>query len=312
MVVPSANLQDYDWGEPLSRAGRGIMENILYIQDFPLGKDVTPDDDTEDDEDDGSFLAELTFVAKALGLPATILRQLEKYDYGLARGVRLVSSIGQPLHGDDIAHTGLGRLQSAVRSLDLTLGDATVDYLTSSIGYTSPQFVHNLLRACLGRDFATISGKATEKAKAAEDDRKALRIIFPSDSTVRESVIGYEGGGTNWFRRVHFTRDNFPRACLYDYISRRPEVLSHCKTIVVRSREDPKLGYAYLGSANCSVAAWSTGPVNKKGIQTLDCTNYECGVLVPLSMVEHVLPYEQKVWRRNAAPWYTDEPHSTT
>lgn len=307
-MVPSANLISSDWGEPVTADFRGDIENIIYVQDFPLQKPVTADDDTDDESPSGGddFLQELVHIARAMEFPTPLVKRLHDYCYDAAHGVRLVNSIGHNVYRDDAKHSGMGRLSIAARSLGLSLGDASVDYMTSSLGNLDRKFLHNLLRACRGEET-----EVKPKITTAESDREqqSLRIIFPSLQTVERSVRGVHSGDTNRLKRAHYEGANFPSSRLFDYVGKRAGILSHCKIIVVRSRSDASIGYAYVGSANCSSSAWSSGLSQSKQDKepSIFCRSYEVGVLVPLHMIQGRLPYRDDVWRKNEEPWFADE-----
>ncbi|KAK9474008.1 tyrosyl-DNA phosphodiesterase-domain-containing protein [Dipodascopsis tothii] len=310
VAVPSANLTDYDWGE----AG-GVLENMVYIHDFPRLPQARPqpahmgrynfgkydvDSDIESnatDHDTGSvlppFQRELLYFIKRQGMPADVVRAvLEDYDFSQTADVRFVHSVG----GDSkractIDRTGFPGLASAIHSLGLGGADARVDFLISSLGNISPEFLRTMYRAACGN--AIVNGRSIlpRQGRAISDSladiERRFRVYFPTHDTVAASKPGPMGAGTVCFQVNYWQNPNFPRAILRDGRSVRPGCLMHNKVMFVRP-DDIKdtddrswLGYAYVGSANMSESAWGKLVNNRKTkTQKLMLRNWECGVLI--------------------------------
>lgn len=81
VVIPSANLTPYDWGET------GIMENVCFLIDLPrlptgqAATELTP------------FAEELLFFADALGLDQGTLNSLKKFDFSRTVQMAFVHSM---------------------------------------------------------------------------------------------------------------------------------------------------------------------------------------------------------------------------
>lgn len=117
-----------------------------------------------------------------------------------------------------------------------------------------------------------------------------IKIVYPSKSTVQNSVAGEPGGGTLFCRRNQWKATKFPRQLFHDSRSRAGDVLMHTKVrpILLKSRIllskliyvqmiiaavsseedhveeiDPDIeivetssGWAYIGSHNFTPSAW--------------------------------------------------------
>ncbi|CCG80764.1 Tyrosyl-DNA phosphodiesterase domain protein [Taphrina deformans PYCC 5710] len=297
-VTPSANLMPYDWGET------GTMENVMYVQDFPLKKLITGSDDTEDESESDSvktptFLADLTCFLRRSKYPGQIIADLEKYSFERATHVRFVASVGGENYAPhDIHKSGLPRLASAVQSLGWSLPAVEVEYITASIGALNKSFVSSFMRACQGQP-------PFDKDQAERHDSlvRKLRIYFPT----RETVLGSRAGhaGTICFQSDYYGRPEFPRGSLMSHIPVRPGLLSHCKMILCRDVTDVTRGWAYVGSANFSASAWGDRIVRDRATKKdrMNCRNWECGVVVPMSLVRKVIPVQHTA-SKNTDPWY--------
>lgn len=100
LVISSANLVAYDWN---------ILENIVYIQDFPkLSNPCTIP---------GRFQVDLCKVLESLRVPESIIRILGNYDFSLANGHLIFSRPGvfkKDAEPESYSSTGLLSLYRAV------------------------------------------------------------------------------------------------------------------------------------------------------------------------------------------------------
>lgn len=80
IVIPSANLTSYDWGET------GIMENVCFLIDLgrlPSGQKTRLTD----------FASELIYFANAMGLDETIVNSLHNFDFSRTSHLAFVHSM---------------------------------------------------------------------------------------------------------------------------------------------------------------------------------------------------------------------------
>ncbi|KAK6349749.1 hypothetical protein TWF696_006027 [Orbilia brochopaga] len=315
VVVPTANMTPYDWGEALGTGrSEGVMENSVFIIDFPeLPKtSATPDSNPSHTH----FSRQLLHFCKAKGLPADIIEKLDKvYDFSRSKPLGFVYSIGGSHHGTEALKNGVCGLATAVRDLGLkTKKPMEVDYVTSSIGSLNKEFLLRMFRALHGDDGkisvqgipkkyssrqlaepAAAADESTESESEEEDQsdnklwqdiRSSVRVYFPSRRTVAASKGGIQNGGTICFQRKWFNSSTFPQSLLHDCQSVRRGMLMHNKMIFVRfSRPRRKvLAWAYIGSANLSESAWGKLVWDRTQKEfKMSNRNWECGVIVPVS-----------------------------
>ncbi|KAK6541701.1 hypothetical protein TWF694_007494 [Orbilia ellipsospora] len=312
VVVPTANLTPYDWGEAIGRGNReGVMENMVFIIDFPeLPKTSTTGPSNPSHT---PFSRELLHFCKAKGLPADIIEKVDKvYDFTRSQNLGFVYSIGGSHLGDDAFRNGVCGLAKAVKDLRLkTQKRVEVDYVTSSVGSLNKEFLLRMYRAIHGdngkksvqgipkkyshlqqtkpEDESTASETEEEYGsddKAWKEVKDSMRIYFPSRSTVASSKGGIENGGTICFQQKWFNTPSFPTSLLHDCQSKRRGMLMHNKIIYVRYTK-PKakaLGWAYVGSANLSESAWGKLIWDRSQKQfKMSNRNWECGVLMPVA-----------------------------
>lgn len=286
IVIPSANLTRADWGVG------GVMENILFVVDLPL-KTLGREQKTY------PFGRKLKIQLSAMGVPESVLRKLERFDFAATRYVDFVysrsgsnvldSGAGTVTQGtmstkslgvgeffqrkgkasqsgkgnidgveqsegarpdpDDPARTGLLSLQDAVISLglDVPVTDLDnlpqVDFITSSLGNLTSQFVRQLYLAICGQlDPAktTVASKRPNKntnTKSADTDAaldemitRNLKIYFPTSETVHRSKGGPSAGGTICFQSKWWDSSELIRKCLHDCVGvRKDGILMHSK-----------------------------------------------------------------------------------
>ncbi|TPX24721.1 hypothetical protein DIZ76_010156 [Coccidioides immitis] len=294
LVVPSANLVPYDWGEQ-----GGIIENLLFLIDLPrkiLGsqeKTSTP------------FFDELVYFLKASALHEKIIAKLSEFDFGKTAGFAFVHTIGGSHTGSYWGKTGVCGLGKAVTMLGLqTPQPLKLDYITSSLGSLNDQFMRSMYLAAQGdnglkeltlRTSKTFPsdkwGVTVKKADGAEWKDRFL-IYFPSLKTVQGSRARPSGAGTICFQSKWYNRAEFPRHTLRDSLSRRHGILMHSKTIFVRPDNGKIIGdanttayqgWTYVGSANLSESAWGRLVIDRSTTKPkLNCRNWECGVIIPI------------------------------
>lgn len=240
IVVPTANLVPYDWGE------NGVMENMVFLIDLPRltdGQQVLPQDTT-------FFGRELIHFVRAMGLQEDVIRSVHNFDFSATDGLAFVHTIGGA-HGGDAeswrrtGYCGLGR---SVKELGLgTDGPLEVDFVTSSIGSLNSDFIRMLYLAATGDDGLTEykwrAGKQTAtkvtrtvgqpntalQEQTIASINKGFRIYFPTHDTVVNSKGGAACGGTICFQGKWFSAATFPRRLLRDCKSERKGMLMHNK-----------------------------------------------------------------------------------
>ena len=123
LVVPSANLVPYDWGE-----NGGIMENTVFIVDLPrLPKEAPSQPDTECLT---LFGRELIYFLKAMGLSRDVIEGVMRFDFSATDELAFVHSIGGSHSEERWRRTGYCGLGRAVKALGLQQdGPMEVDFV---------------------------------------------------------------------------------------------------------------------------------------------------------------------------------------
>ncbi|OGM50341.1 putative tyrosyl-DNA phosphodiesterase [Aspergillus bombycis] len=309
IVVPTANLTPYDWGEI-----GGLMENSVFIMDLPKRSDK------DSELPRTAFYDELTYFLKASTLHENIIAKLTDYDFSKTTNIAFVHTIGGSHMGDSWRRTGYCGLGRAVDSLGLrTSKPLNVDFVASSVGSLTDEFLRSIYLACQGDDGSTEYVLRTAKSfparsrnnptqlidkSTAEEWKDRFRVYFPSETTVNDTKGGPQSAGTICFQSKWYTGPKFPRQVLRDCVSQRPGLLMHNKILYVRPDDPATLpdnsqcrAWAYVGSANLSESAWGR-LVQERATKEpkLNCRNWECGVLIP------VLNREDAVSEQNKSP----------
>lgn len=238
IVVPTANLVPYDWGET------GVMENSLFLIDLPR----LPDGKSTPTEDMTAFGQDLVYFLKAMGLDSKIIESIYNFDFSVTSEFAFVHTIGGAHTGEAWRRTGYCGLGRAVRQLNLqTLQELKIDFVASSIGSLNFGFMSALYLAAQGDEGLTelkwrnaiqnkskVGKNAREKALGEEGEltekiQKNCRIYFPSHETVATSAGGINCGGTICFQSKWFLGPEFPRELMRDCKSVRRGLLMHNK-----------------------------------------------------------------------------------
>lgn len=242
VVVPTANLVPYDWGET------GVMENMMFIIDLPRfvgGQDTSKEKMT-------SFGRELVYFLEAMGLNQHVIDSIYKFDFSETAKFAFVHTIGGAHSQEDTwRRTGYCGLGNAIGELGLgTAGPVSIDFVTSSIGSLNVEFLTTLYLAAQGDDGLTEYGwrnpqngsTRTVKSALAATKTQTQRLVnqgfyiyFPTHNTVASSMGGTSSGGTICFQSKWYKSPNFPRGLLRDCKSRRKGLLMHNKVSDGRS-----------------------------------------------------------------------------
>ena len=264
IVVPTANLTSYDWGEM-----GGFMENMVFLIDLPklqLGQNcevVQEQESASDIEDAGrhengghrqkqtAFMQSLLQFVKAKGLPNDVVKRLHEYDFARTSRFRFVHTIGG-IHEESnwklTGHCGLGR---AVASLSLGTEQALqISFVTSSVGSLDGEFMRSIYLAAKGDDGLSEYTLRTEnpkqfpirispgrlvKQETGAEWREKFCFFFPSDATVRASKgwndlkLAAGCAGTICLDKKWWTNSKFPKSNMIDCVSVRDKMLMHNK-----------------------------------------------------------------------------------
>ncbi|CRG88779.1 hypothetical protein PISL3812_05814 [Talaromyces islandicus] len=295
IVVPSANLVPYDWGET-----GGVMENIAFLIDLPK----KPEGDGETSQT--AFYDDLVYFLKASTLHQNIIDKLSSFDFAETARYAFVHTIGGSHDGDAWRRTGHCGLGRAVNALGLRAHTpVNVDFITSSVGSLTDEFLRSIYLSAQGNDGLIEYTLRTNKSFPAKtradpptvvqkttgsDWKDRFRVYYPSQQTVNQSRGGPQCAGTICFQEKWFNGPKFPRHVLHDCISQREGVLMHNKMLFARPETPIKLSggstcaaWAYIGSANLSESAWGRLVQDRATKEPkLNCRNWECGVIVPV------------------------------
>ncbi|KAF7587596.1 hypothetical protein BBP40_007016 [Aspergillus hancockii] len=310
IVVPTANLTPYDWGEI-----GGLMENSVFIIDLPRrANKASTFSKTE-------FYDELAHFLKASTLHVNIINKLTDYDFSKTAHIAFVHSIGGSHIEDSRRRTGYCGLGRSVDSLGLRVSKPiNIDFVTSSVGSLTDEFLRSIYLAAQGDDGTTEYMLRTAKSfptrshnnttqlidkTTAEEWKNRFRVYFPSETTVKDTKGGPPCAGTICFQSKWYADPKFPRQVLRDCESERPGLLMHNKILYVRPDEPVTLpnnttcrAWAYVGSANLSESAWGRVVQDRTTKEPkLNCRNWECGVLVP------VISKEDSLSEQNETPY---------
>ncbi|KAL9024726.1 MAG: hypothetical protein Q9196_006304, partial [Gyalolechia fulgens] len=193
VVVPTANLVAYDWGET------GVMENMAFLIDLPR----LPAEQAMHKDEMTHFGKDLVYFLEAMGLDQTIVTSIHQFDFSATRYLAFVHTIGgaHTGEGEPWRRTGYCGLGRAVSQLGLALEKPlAIDYVTSSVGSLNMEYMLMLYLAAQGDDgLKEFNGRYISAKKNPEhkwfrlkDQLKKqvtedFRIYFPSEETVKAS-----------------------------------------------------------------------------------------------------------------------------
>ncbi|EPS28628.1 hypothetical protein PDE_03574 [Penicillium oxalicum 114-2] len=297
IAVPTANLTRTDWGE------NGLMENTIFLIDLPRIRISGPGKGS-----DTAFKEELIYFLKASKLREDAIKALDEFDFTETSRYSFVHTIGGSRIGEAWTRSGYCGLGRAVTHMGLqTPGPINIAYVTSSVGSLNDDFLRAIYLAAKGddgmtdyklrytRDSSTQTNdpQRKEMLRASQEWKDRFNVYFPSEQTVRFAhQYPDRTAGTICFSSRWWLGAKFPRGVLKDCESER-RVLMHNKLMYVWPSEPFQMpdgkeckGWAYVGSANMSESAWGKLVKDRfSGQPKLNCRNWECGVIVPITTV---------------------------
>ncbi|KAH8724143.1 tyrosyl-DNA phosphodiesterase-domain-containing protein [Phaeosphaeriaceae sp. PMI808] len=271
-VIPTANMTPVDWGEVKNDWQPGVMENSVFLIDLPRRHDGM----VGSKEELTAFGTELIYFLEKQRVEKMVVEGVLKFDFSQTGHLGFVHSIGGSHKGELQHRTGFPGLMKAIRDLQLhDVKDMELDYAASSIGAINKVFLQRMYLAACGEEFTS--------APVLPSINDSIRIYFPTDEAVKNSIGGPDCGGIITLTRQSYNAANFPRHCFRNYDSTRRGMLSHNKLLFGRGCKQDGSGVAwiYVGSANVSESAWGGQKVVKSGqMGNLNIRNWECGVVM--------------------------------
>ena len=241
VVVPTANLVPYDWGEPFGNLEGGVMENSVFLVDLPKR------DSGADDELNAGipFMQSMLYFMKAMGLREDVIKKLQHFDFSKLAQTGFVHSVGGPHYGDAWRETGACGLGQTLHKLGLRTSDPVdIHFVTSSLGSLDDEFLRSLYAIAQGdsglSEYTLRTAKYVPpailqglKRRLGKDFswewKQHFRFYYPSHDTVSNSKGGSRCGGTICFQPKWWNGPKFPCDLMRDCKSQRQGLLMHNK-----------------------------------------------------------------------------------
>ncbi|KAG4280785.1 hypothetical protein FPRO04_05499 [Fusarium proliferatum] len=267
VVVPTANLVPYDWGET------GVMENMVFVIDLPRLKDPANYRQT-------AFSTELGRFLSATGVGEGMVSSLANYDFSQTKHLGFVYTIPGGHQGDSLKRIG---------------DDGMAEY-KSRIGRTgaaSKSKASNPWQKKL-KDRFRIYFPTDETVGRSRGGRNAAGTIcvqpkwwrsptFPTE-LVRDCVNTRDG--LLMHSKMIMVSQTQAGSQLQTRPQTRPEPRHHDSgpAAAEPKTEEMSLGWVYIGSANLSESAWGRIVKDRAtGQPKMSCRNWESGVVVRIS-----------------------------
>ncbi|GAB5587517.1 hypothetical protein Unana1_02417 [Umbelopsis nana] len=239
VVIGSANFVDYDWCE---------LENVLFIQDFPLLKDgPAANEDTLPD-----FGKDIYEQLSLMGVPMAVKKEILLYDFSKAKA-HIVASVSGTHEGDAHKKFGHTRISAVVRHMGLQRPNVedgpTVELQTSSLGAMTLSYLQELYLSFCGINTYNPQGSRAQKEYKKSGAMPPTTIIYPTTYTIDHSNLG---------RQYIIATFDKP--------------------------SDHTTGWVYIGSHNSTTAAWGKTTLSRDTKEPkISMSNWELGVVLPIS-----------------------------
>ncbi|TVY86325.1 Tyrosyl-DNA phosphodiesterase, partial [Lachnellula willkommii] len=295
IVITSCNMMNID---------TMLGDNHWYIHDLPkLSSPATSEPST--------FEAGLLAHLKALSTPDVFLDSIRgMYDYAAVK-VHLVTSVPGVCAGVKAEAYGLLRLRRVIQDLDLKMpekesGELRLEVCAASVGNLSAKWLNAFNDCALGKETIEV---ASEDCAVPD-----LKLFYPSIGDVKKAHESSQDAASNigchtrpWDKALDGIKNIF-----HHYDSKDTGRLFHQKLILAYNPRDTNAPpyYVYVGSANFSQSAWGALENDKKAntpptcnIKLVKLINFECGVVIPGSLIESLLEPGTKNWQSGIVPY---------
>lgn len=178
-MICSSNLVEYDWS---------ILENVVYVQDFPKTRNKAC-----------VFQTELKNLLTYLDIPEALISTLDSYDFSRAKGHLVFSKPGiYKNDSDQYSEFGLLGLKRAVSRISIdspSNANLECQYLvcicdlisqTSSLGSLKTAWIRDFLECANGHGLADVPSSINERG---------LKVVFPTHEYVKQSMLGPNAAG---------------------------------------------------------------------------------------------------------------------
>ncbi|KDN49587.1 phospholipase D/nuclease [Tilletiaria anomala UBC 951] len=280
-VLSTGNLQSCDWQ---------AVENIVYIQDFPLKSTASSLLGSANGSPAGDLRLQLDFVLQSFGVPVAHPMRVAFPKYDLDRSnARLVASIptSVPRKGwDAIRQSGLGRLGHILESFHLHKipGGHVLEMQGSSTGWYTRHWLKTMHLIASGHhmpstlpapvaavklashyertiDLLTNAPVAQSTAAAAKMIwPRRVKILFPSERFVKQRfILGVGFAGIFYGHKDHFLKNTY-KSMFNEQISKRVPTLMHAKSLLALPPDamtDPSSIINAEGGRPDDVIGWS-------------------------------------------------------
>ncbi|KAJ2705688.1 hypothetical protein H4R19_005092, partial [Coemansia spiralis] len=289
LVVTTANLLEDEWT---------MVQNMLFVQDFTLDPSTV--------FAANEFSHSLAFALHDLSVPHDIVGRLNNVDFSAA-AARIVTTVptGGPGAQRNMDSYGMLRLADVLR--DSQRGccadssafepDARLLCAGSSLGKLDAMWLRDLYLCAHGVDPQPLP--LWQRQKMAPDDLVDVAVGFHTQAQADGCRFGPACGRHIMARREVYEAPAFPRGSLFRIEPRVCGALVHAKAIVARTGAAQRTGWLYIGSHNCTPAAW--GRLCYEGEPYFN--NYELGVVLPNVEYSGPLPAASHPrWNGDAVP----------
>ncbi|GFH47147.1 hypothetical protein CTEN210_03622 [Chaetoceros tenuissimus] len=278
VIVHTANLRHGDFYQKAQGA---------YIQDFSL-KVLTGENQTSKND----FEETLIMYMKSYGYnrehnwtgngEASLVEELERYDYSSAKVVLIPSVPGYYRTPDKSSHQGYLKVKATIEKHASTTNTSCGQIICqfSSIGALSLKWMKDFLSSL----------SVTRGRRISDDLQGVVKLVYPTVDEIKDSIEGYIGGcsvpGTKKNLSKPFLKNLFCKWSSRDKSNiHKGKNVPHIKTFYQLSADSTSMEWFMLGSHNLSKAAWGERINNHYG-ESLRINSWELSVFVAPSLLD--------------------------
>ncbi|KAJ2447052.1 hypothetical protein GGF42_005536, partial [Coemansia sp. RSA 2424] len=265
-AVCTGNLVEDDWT---------IMHNSVYVQDFPMDSStVFPANE---------FSLSLAYALLDLSIPFDVVAWLNHVDFAKATSVHIVTSVptGGVRQNAFMGEYGMLRLAKVIEQIygsrpivDNFEPDTRLYCVGSSLGRLDYRWLRELYLCAHGIAPHTMRKYVFDYK--TPNDMVDVGIAFHTQAQVEACQYGEQCTQYIMAKQSAYEARDFPQDAMLHIEPAQNNVLVHAKAMVARVGVEQDEGWVYVGSHNCTMAAWGT----LRGEEPPYFNNYELGIIL--------------------------------
>ncbi|KAJ2858123.1 hypothetical protein J3B02_000522 [Coemansia erecta] len=294
-VASSANLFSVDWT---------VLQNILFIQDFPLLEQETQG------VVKSRFGSELKGALRDLSVPEQVVGLMDQVDFRKAKA-HIITSVPSKLDNNrkHSGKYGVARLHEVCKKIKDKLDplettswfNSTLYCYGSSMGKLTFTYLRDFYLCALGTthmEYRRHKGLDTLPSVLAQN----VNVGFHTQDQGNQNRFGSVPRECIKFHSAYYFDENYASSRLHKITPSVDKTLVHAKAVLARYGESGSKGWMYLGSHNFTPGAWGYASLLDQSVRIRFLNNFEFGIVLTDVCFESMFGRDSVLWNGAKVP----------